>query len=131
MCCAALFAAQITPHYFIGAWPSEEALVPTVRPAVLDVTCELPLQVALPADAYLTLPVWDTHGKAGQPAAQVNPAALGPSGPAGPAYAHSGRAQLAHCSDDNQLLGRLSFMGPTHKTTVHRPPGCAPGACRS
>lgn len=52
---------QITPHYFIGAWPSEEALVPTVHPAVLDVTCELPLQVAPPA--YLQLPVWDTHGK--------------------------------------------------------------------
>ncbi len=52
---------QITPHYFIGAWPSEEALVPTVHPAVLDVTCELPLQVQPPA--YLVVPVWDTHGE--------------------------------------------------------------------
>ncbi|GAB4820623.1 hypothetical protein N2152v2_007669 [Parachlorella kessleri] len=51
---------QITPCYFLGAWPSEEALVPTVKPAVLDVTCELPLQVIPPA--YLCLPVWDTHG---------------------------------------------------------------------
>lgn len=50
---------QITPHYFIGAWPSEQALVPTVHPAVLDVTCELPLQVKPPA--YLNLLVWDTH----------------------------------------------------------------------
>lgn len=50
---------QITPTYFLGAWPSEEALVPTVHPAVLDVTCELPLQVHPPA--YKMIPVWDTH----------------------------------------------------------------------
>lgn len=30
-----------------------------VQPAVLDVTCELPLQVVPPA--YLPLPTWDTH----------------------------------------------------------------------
>jgi len=47
-------------NYYLGAWPSEEALVPTVHPAVLDVTCELPLQIKPPA--YLNLPVWDTHG---------------------------------------------------------------------
>lgn len=51
---------QVTPHHYIGAWPSEEALVPAVHPAVLDVTCELPLQLDPPA--YLALPVWDTHG---------------------------------------------------------------------
>jgi protein-tyrosine phosphatase len=51
---------RITPELYIGAWPSEEALVPTaINPAVLDVTCELPLQVRPPA--YLVLPVWDTH----------------------------------------------------------------------
>lgn len=33
--------------------------MPTVHPAVLDVTCELPLQLAPPA--YLNLAVWDTH----------------------------------------------------------------------
>ena len=32
-----------------------------VHPAVLDVTCELPLLMAPPA--YLCLPVWDTHGE--------------------------------------------------------------------
>ncbi|KAG7669411.1 putative Uncharacterized protein YnbD [Nannochloris sp. 'desiccata'] len=50
---------QITPTYFIGAWPSEQALVPAAHPAVLDVTCELPLQVRPPA--YKMIPVWDTH----------------------------------------------------------------------
>jgi hypothetical protein len=50
---------SIGEHYYIGAWPSEEKLVPTVQPAVLDVTCELPLQVVPPA--YLNLAVWDTH----------------------------------------------------------------------
>ncbi|KAI3436780.1 hypothetical protein D9Q98_006191 [Chlorella vulgaris] len=50
---------QVTPDYFIGAWPSEQKLVPTVQPAVLDVTCELPLQLVPPA--YLNLSVWDTH----------------------------------------------------------------------
>jgi len=50
---------QITSTYFLGAWPSEEALVPAVHPAVLDVTCELPLQVRPPA--YKVIPVWDTH----------------------------------------------------------------------
>lgn len=39
--------------------PSEQALVPALDAAVLDVTCELPLQVQPPA--YLSLPVWDTH----------------------------------------------------------------------
>lgn len=52
--------SRVTEEYFIGAWPSEAALVPVVHAAVLDVTCELPLQVATPA--YLALPVWDTHG---------------------------------------------------------------------
>ena len=47
---------QITDHLYIGGWPSEEALVPTVHPAVLDVTCELPLQLTPPA--YKALPVW-------------------------------------------------------------------------
>ncbi|KAI7840365.1 hypothetical protein COHA_005909 [Chlorella ohadii] len=51
--------SQITDDYYIGAWPSEQKLVPTVHPAVLDVTCELPLQVTPPA--YLNLAVWDTH----------------------------------------------------------------------
>ncbi|EFN58779.1 hypothetical protein CHLNCDRAFT_56882 [Chlorella variabilis] len=50
---------QVTPDHYIGAWPSEQNLVPTVHPAVLDVTCELPLQLAPPA--YLNLAVWDTH----------------------------------------------------------------------
>jgi hypothetical protein len=50
---------QITDTYYLGAWPSEEALVPAVHPAVLDVTCELPLQVRPPA--YKMVPVWDTH----------------------------------------------------------------------
>lgn len=50
---------RVGEHYYIGAWPSEEKLVPTVQPAVLDVTCELPLQVVPPA--YLNLAVWDTH----------------------------------------------------------------------
>ena len=50
---------RVGEHYYIGAWPSEEKLVPTVQPAVLDVTCELPLQVLPPA--YLNLAVWDTH----------------------------------------------------------------------
>ena len=52
---------RITPTYYLGAWPSEEALVPAVHPAVLDVTCELPLQVRPPA--YKLIPVWDTHSK--------------------------------------------------------------------
>lgn len=56
---------QITDTYFLGAWPSEEALVPTVHPAVLDVTCELPLQVTPPA--YKLVPVWDTHSELMQP----------------------------------------------------------------
>lgn len=51
--------SKITDDFYIGAWPSEEALVPTVHPAVLDVTCELPLQLVPPA--YKVLPVWDTH----------------------------------------------------------------------
>lgn len=51
--------SQVTDDYYIGAWPSEQKLVPTVHPAVLDVTCELPLQVTPPA--YLNLAVWDTH----------------------------------------------------------------------
>ena len=50
---------RVGEHYYIGAWPSEQRLVPTVHPAVLDVTCELPLQVVPPA--YLNLAVWDTH----------------------------------------------------------------------
>ena len=33
--------------------------MPQVHPAVLDVTCELPLQLVPPA--YLNLAVWDTH----------------------------------------------------------------------
>lgn len=33
--------------------------MPAAQLAVLDVTCELPLQVAAPA--YLALPTWDTH----------------------------------------------------------------------
>jgi hypothetical protein len=52
---------QITPTYFLGGWPSEEALVPTVLPALLDITCELPLQVRPPA--YKMIPVWDTHSE--------------------------------------------------------------------
>ncbi|PSC71447.1 dual specificity phosphatase domain [Micractinium conductrix] len=56
--------SQVTDEYFIGAWPSEMALVPTVHPAVLDVTCELPLQVVPPA--YLNLAVWDTHAPTAQ-----------------------------------------------------------------
>lgn len=39
--------------------PSEQALVPALNASVLDVTCELPLQVQPPA--YLSIPVWDTH----------------------------------------------------------------------
>lgn len=62
--------SRITEEYFIGAWPSEAALVPAVHVAVLDVTCELPLQVATPA--YLALPVWDTHG--GWPRPRLPPA---------------------------------------------------------
>ncbi|KAL4424957.1 hypothetical protein ABPG77_002842 [Micractinium sp. CCAP 211/92] len=56
--------SQVTEHYFIGAWPSEQKLVPVVHPAVLDVTCELPLQVQPPA--YLNLAVWDTHAPTAQ-----------------------------------------------------------------
>eukprot|EP00887_Chlorella_sp_A99_P001424 scaffold8.g1424.t1 len=60
LCCSRGPAAlPITDDFYIGAWPSEEALVPTVHPAVLDVTCELPLQLVPPA--YKVLPVWDTH----------------------------------------------------------------------
>lgn len=33
--------------------------MPAAQLAVLDLTCELPLQVATPA--YLALPTWDTH----------------------------------------------------------------------
>ena len=51
---------QITPTYYLGGWPSEEALVPIVRPAILDVTCELPKQVHI-VPAYKMIPVWDTH----------------------------------------------------------------------
>ena len=40
--------------------------MPTVHPAVLDVTCELPLQLVPPA--YLNLAVWDTHGARAAPA---------------------------------------------------------------
>ena len=50
---------RITDTYYLGAWPSEESLVPAVHPSVLDVTCELPLQVRPPA--YKMIPVWDTH----------------------------------------------------------------------
>ena len=52
---------KVGDNYYLGSWPSEEALVPAVHPAVLDVNCELPLQVKPPA--YLMLPVWDTHSK--------------------------------------------------------------------
>lgn len=50
---------KITPIYYLGGWPSEEALTPSVHPAILDVTCELPLQAKPPA--YKMIPVWDTH----------------------------------------------------------------------
>lgn len=48
------------PQLFLGGWPSDQEGVPRVASlAVLDVTCELPFRVT--ADAYLMLPVWDTH----------------------------------------------------------------------
>ena len=53
-----------TSRFYIGGWPSDAQLVPTVQCAVLDVTCELPLQVNTPVDGYKALLVWDTHGEA-------------------------------------------------------------------
>jgi hypothetical protein len=45
---------------FIGGWPNEASSSPPVSGlAVLDVTCELPLQ--LEPSAYLAVPVWDTR----------------------------------------------------------------------
>ena len=49
----------VAGQLYIGAWPSGPALVPTAQLAVLDVTAELPLQVAPPA--YKRIAVWDTH----------------------------------------------------------------------
>jgi len=53
---------RIGKNFYLGAWPSEAALAPLVGSSlsVLDVSCELPLQIEAPA--YLALPVWDTHG---------------------------------------------------------------------
>lgn len=51
---------QITSDYFIGGWPnSKKNTPPLCNLAILDVTCELPLQVE--ASGYLMIPVWDTH----------------------------------------------------------------------
>lgn len=50
---------KIVPGCYLGGWPSEEALVPNAHPAILDVTCELPLKVKTPA--YKVIHVWDTH----------------------------------------------------------------------
>jgi hypothetical protein len=50
---------QVTKLVYIGAWPSDETLLPSMRHAVLDVTCELPCQVR--PRAYKMIPVWDTH----------------------------------------------------------------------
>lgn len=50
---------KIVNNYYIGGWPSEEAFIPATQAAVLDVTCELPLQLIPPA--YKLLKVWDTH----------------------------------------------------------------------
>lgn len=50
---------QVTKLLYIGAWPSEETMVPNMHVAILDITCELPLQVRPPA--YKMIPVWDTH----------------------------------------------------------------------
>lgn len=50
----------IEESLFLGGWPSDQRGVPGGGSlAVLDVTCELPLRVS--ADAYLMVPVWDTH----------------------------------------------------------------------
>lgn len=79
---------QITPQYFLGAWPSEEALVPVIKPAILDVTCELPLQVKPPV--YKVLPVWDTHAPT---VAQIEQGVQ-----FGVEQAATGRPVLVHCA---------------------------------
>ncbi|KAK2080810.1 hypothetical protein QBZ16_000664 [Prototheca wickerhamii] len=78
----------VTPHYFIGAWPSEQALVPALNASVLDVTCELPLQVQPPA--YLSIPVWDTHCPT---PAQLDAAVLWAE-----RQVAAGRTVLVHCA---------------------------------
>lgn len=46
---------------YIGGWPEQAAWLPPVKPAVLDVTCELPRTYM--DTAYLVLPTWDTQGE--------------------------------------------------------------------
>ena len=47
---------------YLGGWPAHQGICPQEEKlAVLDVTCELPKRVA--SEAYLTVPVWDTHGE--------------------------------------------------------------------
>jgi hypothetical protein len=79
---------QITSSYYLGAWPSEEALVPAVHPAVLDVTCELPLQVRPPA--YKMIPVWDTHSP--------NPHQIDDAVAWAQDQVHQGHQILIHCA---------------------------------
>jgi hypothetical protein len=47
---------------YIGGWPEQAGWLPADKPAVLDVTCELPRTAA--DSPYLVLPTWDTQGEA-------------------------------------------------------------------
>lgn len=44
---------------YIGGWPEQPGWLPSVQPAILDVTCELPRTYA--DSEYLMLPTWDTQ----------------------------------------------------------------------
>jgi len=46
---------------YIGGWPEQVDWLPHVKPAILDVTCELPRTYM--DTAYLVLPTWDTQGE--------------------------------------------------------------------
>lgn len=61
---------------------------PQVHPAVLDVTCELPLQLTPPA--YLNLAVWDTHAP--------TPAQIEQGVQWAVAQRAAGRPVLVHCA---------------------------------
>jgi hypothetical protein len=43
-----------------GGWPEQPSWLPDVKPAILDVTCELPRTFM--GSAYIMLPTWDTQG---------------------------------------------------------------------
>jgi hypothetical protein len=59
VCSAVCFFAAV---YFrpLGGWPEQPSWLPDVKPAVLDVTCELPRTFM--GSAYIMLPTWDTQG---------------------------------------------------------------------